>query len=51
MILDRNTVLLEGTTTRNSRVGKVFEQENQLADLVELVTFKDEMTSMPEQFR
>jgi hypothetical protein len=33
MILDRNTVLLEGKITRTSRFGKVFEEENQLANL------------------
>jgi hypothetical protein len=33
MILDRNTVLLEGKIKRTSRFGNVFEEENQLANI------------------
>jgi len=51
MVLDRNTVLLEGKITRTSRFGKVSEEENQLAKLSRTCDIQDEMTKMSEQVR
>jgi len=49
MILDRNTVLLEGKITRTSRFGKVSEEENQLAKLsrtCDIQSFLDQVLGM-----